>query len=80
MILQKMPTNLKLAMFMGGEDYLADPVDVDLLLSLLPFTPYTHYEPTYAHLDPLLGEISYQQIYPLMLQLIGQANSGTLPF
>jgi len=78
--LTKMPTNLKLAMFMGGEDYLADPVDVDLLLSLLPFTPYTHYEPTYAHLDPLLGEISYQQIYPLMLQLIGQANSGTLPF
>jgi len=75
----KMPP-MNMALFIGGEDYLADPTDVDMLLSLLPYTPYQHYEPQYAHLDPLLGETAYEQIYPLMLQLIAKANAGTLQY
>lgn len=72
--LTKFPTNLPTALFCGGEDYLADPKDVQHLLALLPVTPYVHYEPTYAHEDPLIGDNAYQRIYPLILQLI--ANSS----
>jgi pimeloyl-ACP methyl ester carboxylesterase len=69
--LQYFPTSLPLALFTGGEDYLADPKDVDRLVAMLSQKPFlVHYEPTYAHLDPLLGTNAYTEIYPIILQLV----------
>lgn len=64
------PSSLNVAIFNGGNDYLADPADVDTLLSQLATPPYQHYESEYAHLDPLLGTNAYIRIYPLVLQLL----------
>jgi len=72
--LTKFPTQteLPMALFAGGEDYLADPKDVERLLSLLPTPPFVKYESTYAHLDPLIGTNAYEWIYPIILQLLDQ--------
>jgi hypothetical protein len=37
--LSKFPRDLTVALFCGGNDYLADPTDVTQLISLLPQTP-----------------------------------------
>jgi len=73
--LSNFPTQdeMPMALFAGGNDYLADPKDVQRLLSLLPSSPLVHYESDYAHLDPLIGENAYQRIYPLIVQMIDQA-------
>eukprot|EP01101_Sappina_pedata_P005831 TRINITY_DN275_c0_g2_i2.p1 TRINITY_DN275_c0_g2~~TRINITY_DN275_c0_g2_i2.p1 ORF type:complete len:289 (+),score=109.58 TRINITY_DN275_c0_g2_i2:551-1417(+) len=64
------PKTLPTAIFAGGEDYLADPKDVQRLLTLLPFDPFVHYEASYAHLDPLLGTNAFQLIYPTILGML----------
>jgi len=76
--LELFPKTLNTALFAGGQDYLADPKDVERLLALLPTPPFVHYEPKYAHLDPLIGTNAYQRIYPLILNMIAQAWNGTL--
>jgi len=68
--LEYFPSSLKTSLFTGGEDYLADPKDVAILLSQLPFQPYVHNEPNYAHMDPLWSVNAYQRIYPLIVQQI----------
>jgi len=70
--LTKFPTmeQLPMALFAGGQDYLADPKDVERLLSLLPSPPYVKYEETYAHLDPLIGTNAYEWIYPIILEML----------
>jgi pimeloyl-ACP methyl ester carboxylesterase len=73
--IQYFPSSLPLALFTGGEDYLADPKDVAHLISLLPMPPFVHTEPTYAHLDPLLGTNAYTEIYPMILQMIEKYQS-----
>jgi pimeloyl-ACP methyl ester carboxylesterase len=70
--LSKFPSNLTVALFCGGNDYLADPTDVRRLISLLPKAPLVHWEPQYAHLDPLLGINAYQRIYPRIIELLGK--------
>ncbi len=50
-VLQNFPTSLPVAVFMGGEDYLADPTDVEQLLGLLPFPPFVHNEPEYRNVN-----------------------------
>jgi pimeloyl-ACP methyl ester carboxylesterase len=77
--LSNFPTQaeMPMALFAGGEDYLADPKDVQRLLSLIPSTPLVHYEAEYAHLDPLIGENAFQRIYPMILQMIDQAWVAT---
>jgi len=72
--LSKFPTSLPVAIFMGGEDFLADPTDVERLIGILPFPPFVHNEPDYAHLDPLLGYNAYQRIYPLVLEFLEKYN------
>jgi len=70
--LANFPTDMPLALFCGGEDYLADPKDVQTLLTVLPSPPFVHYEATYAHLDPLIGVRAYIDIYPIVLTLLEQ--------
>jgi lysosomal acid lipase/cholesteryl ester hydrolase len=42
--LKKWPSSLPVALFCGALDWLADPTDVQILLSELPSVAYTHYE------------------------------------
>jgi len=79
--LTKFPAQLPVALFTGGQDYLADPKDVQRLISLLPVPPFVHYEPTYAHLDPLLGTNAYKWIYPIILDMLENVwVNKTAPF
>jgi len=79
--LTQFPKELPVALFAGGQDYLADPKDVQRLLTLLPVPPFVHYEETYAHLDPLIGTNAYQRIYPLILDMLERVwQNKTAPF
>jgi len=78
--LTRFPTTLPTALFAGGQDYLADPKDVQRLLTLLPNPPFVHYEETYAHLDPLIGINAYERIYPIILQMLGNVWQGLPPY
>eukprot|EP01120_Amphizonella_sp_Union-15-10_P013201 TRINITY_DN609_c0_g1_i4.p1 TRINITY_DN609_c0_g1~~TRINITY_DN609_c0_g1_i4.p1 ORF type:complete len:389 (+),score=56.47 TRINITY_DN609_c0_g1_i4:81-1247(+) len=68
------PAKLPLALFTGGQDYLADPADVQTLINDLPTTPYVHNQPTYGHLDPLFGYHADVDIYPRVVTLLAQYN------
>ncbi|GLC46564.1 hypothetical protein PLESTM_001890400 [Pleodorina starrii] len=71
-----------LALFTGGRDSLADPVDVALLLSALqrgpgaegggPVVLLHHDEPDYGHLDFGVGYDAADRIYPLVLAFMRQ--------
>eukprot|EP01089_Gocevia_fonbrunei_P006698 TRINITY_DN1755_c0_g1_i3.p1 TRINITY_DN1755_c0_g1~~TRINITY_DN1755_c0_g1_i3.p1 ORF type:complete len:149 (+),score=25.62 TRINITY_DN1755_c0_g1_i3:405-851(+) len=75
--ISKFPTNLPLALFTGGNDYLADPKDVAQLLAQLPKAPVlVHNEPTYAHVDFLWAPDAHIKIYPVMLNLLKQYSSS----
>jgi hypothetical protein len=60
------------ALFTGGHDDLADPKDVERLLSVLPaeFVLQVHLEPSYSHLDPVWGMSAASRIYPLAIDII----------
>jgi lysosomal acid lipase/cholesteryl ester hydrolase len=53
------------ALFYGGSDYLADPQDVQRLLSELPAAAVVHtqYQPEYAHLDYTWAENAHEKVY-----------------
>jgi len=68
--LKDFPTDLPVALFAGGTDYLADPTDVQLLINQLPKAPSVHIEPDYGHMDPLWGTNAYIKIYPLILNIL----------
>jgi pimeloyl-ACP methyl ester carboxylesterase len=79
--LAEFPKTLPTALFCGGKDYLADPKDVERLLTLLPTPPFVHYEENYAHLDPLIGINAYQRIYPIILEMLDNIwVNQTAPF
>jgi pimeloyl-ACP methyl ester carboxylesterase len=70
-LLSNMPANLPVALFTGGNDYLADPLDVARLIEELnPPAVFSHYEPTYSHVDFLWAQNANVKIYPHVLQLI----------
>jgi len=67
------PSTLNIALFTGGNDFLADPVDVQLLLNQLHPTPVlVHNEPSFAHMDFILGDTSLKTIYPMILSLLNK--------
>jgi pimeloyl-ACP methyl ester carboxylesterase len=68
--LNKIPADLKIALFTGGNDYLADPTDVAILVKDLVTPPYVHFEPNYAHCDYIWAENAPQLIYPDILRLV----------
>ncbi|EFA81642.1 hypothetical protein PPL_05635 [Heterostelium album PN500] len=49
--------------YYGGNDYLADPTDVEWLIPQVPSLLYKKFLPTYSHLDFVWGENAYQDIY-----------------
>jgi len=73
--LGNLPKTLPIALFTGGNDYLADPIDVARLISELPVPPVLHHnEPTFAHVDYIWAEDAPTTIYPLILQLLQKYN------
>eukprot|EP01102_Stenamoeba_stenopodia_P010847 TRINITY_DN3303_c0_g1_i1.p1 TRINITY_DN3303_c0_g1~~TRINITY_DN3303_c0_g1_i1.p1 ORF type:complete len:420 (-),score=90.59 TRINITY_DN3303_c0_g1_i1:81-1340(-) len=69
-----LPSDLPIGLFYGGNDDLADTTDVEALISQLPSIPFVLYEPTYAHLDFLLGMDAHIKIYPDVLKLLNTYN------
>jgi lysosomal acid lipase/cholesteryl ester hydrolase len=65
--LNNFPKNLPVTLITGAYDYLADPRDVMILMSQLP---YIHIETSYAHLDPIWSFDAHKKIYPIILQQI----------
>jgi pimeloyl-ACP methyl ester carboxylesterase len=70
--LTKFPANLPTALFCGGDDYLADPKDVEILLQHIPKPFLIHTEPEYAHMDPLWSVNANVRIYPTIIDLAGR--------
>jgi len=71
--LSKWPMSLDYALFTGSNDYLADPADVEQLLSQISKPPVLlHNEPSYAHVDPLWAPDAHKLIYPKILDLLKQ--------
>jgi len=69
--------NIPTAIFYGGNDALADPTDVKILIPLLKNLIFQLYIPSYAHLDFVWGENAYIDIYPQVLQIIKNATKHT---
>jgi len=66
--------NVTMAIFAGGQDDLADPHDVERLMSELPkasIASYIYVE-EYDHLDFTWGEDAYLKIYPTVLSMLNQ--------
>lgn len=58
------------AVFSGGHDFLADPVDVASLLSKIPNLVYNRTIPDYEHLDFIWGLNSATKVYQEIVKLI----------
>jgi len=69
-----------MALFYGGNDDLADPTDVEKLISILPPSALVHVEKTdaYAHLDYVWGQSLNTTIYPTVINLAEQYCNRTL--
>lgn len=73
------PTSVPIALFTGSQDELADPTDVQVLLSALPTEPvlYKNFE-AYAHLDFLWALSATNDIYkPYVLPLFSKYVKST---
>jgi len=68
------PTTLPTVLVAGGIDGLADPSDVNKIISQVPTGSnlVVMRREDYGHLDPLLGYDAYQITYPDLLKLINQ--------
>jgi len=74
-MLSKIPASVPIALFTGGNDYLADPVDVTRLVQELPVKPVlVHNQPTYSHVDYVLSMGAWTDDYPDLLRIIQQYN------
>jgi len=74
--IQNFPAKLPLVIVTGGIDALADPSDVQILLSQLPVPPVAILNrPDYGHLDPLLGIDADKLTYPDVLAQLAKFHS-----
>ncbi|KYR02335.1 hypothetical protein DLAC_01166 [Tieghemostelium lacteum] len=63
----------QVAIFYGGNDYLADPTDVEWLIPQLGNNViYQQYIASYSHLDFVWGETAYEDIYGEIVTLFDQ--------
>ena len=63
---------MKIALFSGSHDYLADTKDVESLMNALPMSSivYTDVQPEYAHADFVWGMNANVLIYPKIVELL----------
>lgn len=60
------------AVWNGGNDLLADPGDVDILLTQLPNLIYHKKIPSYNHLDFIWAMDAPQEIYYEVISMMGK--------
>jgi pimeloyl-ACP methyl ester carboxylesterase len=72
--LGSIPTNIPLAMYTGGKDLLADPIDVSTLLSQLPAGGFWLNVPDYAHIDFVWAIDAYKTIYPSIVKQLLESD------
>jgi len=73
--LSNFPTNLPTVLYWGGNDGLADPIDVQLLIQKLPKNNVKVFEQTdFGHMDYPLGYMSWKLLYPSIIQQLGMYN------
>eukprot|EP01133_Synstelium_polycarpum_P019085 gene19085-22852_t len=65
-----------LIIYYGGNDDLADVVDVEWLIPQLPTLLYKKFIPTYSHLDFVWGETAYLDIYDEATQYLLQYSKS----
>ena len=66
----KYPSNVPTSLWSGGEDILADPIDVSLLIGVLPNTTMHTQIPNYAHLDFVWAIDAVETMYPQVIEFI----------
>lgn len=66
----------RLVLFTGGQDRLADPADVELLLQALPAGAERHHEPSYEHLDFIWGANAKYRVYARVLDELQRGGAG----
>ena len=64
--------NVPIAVWSAGQDLLADPQDVDLLLSKLPNLIYHKEIPNYNHLDLIWAVDAPQEVYNEIVSLVAE--------
>jgi lysosomal acid lipase/cholesteryl ester hydrolase len=62
------PASLPILLAHGGNDALADPEDVNILISSLPGTPEVLNLPNYAHGDFVMGTTARSDVYTQVLK------------
>ncbi len=72
------PSQLPIALFTGGNDYLADPQDVLHLVSTLGSKRFVSIidMPDFNHADFVIGIDSYKTIYPAVVKLLRRFSLG----
>ena len=74
--LSKIKKSLPIALFTGGNDYLADPLDVARLIKDLPTAPVLiHNEPSYSHVDYAIAPDAATRAYPIMINLLNKYSN-----
>jgi len=73
------PKTLPIALFSGGNDYLADPIDVNhLIQDLITYNPYQYGISDYAHLDFIMAYDAYKLLYPTVLLVLNNYSQPVL--
>jgi len=72
-------SDIPIALFSGGVDELADSIDVQHLLSMLPrgAVVWGQKIEDYGHLDFTWGENAHERVYPAILQLLDKYSSSS---
>jgi len=76
--LSRLPLQTELALYSGSLDTLADPRDVEYLVSKLPRPPLVHRKLAgYGHLDFVWGSTAAADVYAEAISLIERAHAGS---
>lgn len=72
-------SSIPIALFSGGMDELADSIDVQHLLSMLPRgeVVWGHKIQDYGHLDFTWGENAHERVYPAILHLLDKYSNSS---
>ncbi|CAM6090346.1 unnamed protein product [Calypogeia fissa] len=78
--LRTFPTSLPIQLWTGDMDGLADPIDVETLLNMLPSSNReVNNLPNYGHVDFTYGTNAYKDVYPKLITFLIQHASIKLP-
>ncbi|GFH25244.1 triacylglycerol lipase, partial [Haematococcus lacustris] len=75
------PPTMRLALFTGGQDRLADPLDVEFLIEALPpgVVVARQHDPDLEHLDYIWAQDARPRVYLPLLRLLRAHLPGATP-